>query len=75
MEKTLSTQTRKELRSIWDELSIEEQVDNFKKLSAVDAGRFFAELDAREQAKIAAWQAKRVPSIPRIQVDCRKQRT
>jgi magnesium transporter len=52
MEKTLSTLTRKELRSIWDELSPEEQVGNFKKLSAVEAGRFFAELDAREQAKI-----------------------
>jgi magnesium transporter len=52
MEKTLPTLNRKELRSVWSDLSTEEQVGSFKKLSAVEAGRFFADLDAREQAKI-----------------------
>jgi magnesium transporter len=52
MEKAIPTLSRKELRSVWDELSPEEQIGRFKKLSAVEAGRFFAELDAREQAKI-----------------------
>jgi len=52
MEKTSPTLNRKELRSVWSDLSTEEQVGSFKKLSAVEAGRFFADLDAREQAKI-----------------------
>jgi len=52
MERTVSTPTRKELRSIWDDLTVEEQIGQFKQLSAVEAGRFFQELDARDQAKI-----------------------
>jgi magnesium transporter len=52
MEKTLKPQTLAEFRDVWPELSLEEQISGFKRLSALEAGRFFAELDARDQAKI-----------------------
>jgi len=52
MEKTMPALNRKELRLVWSDLSQDEQVGSFKKLSAIEAGRFFADLDAREQAKI-----------------------
>ncbi len=52
MDKTISYVTRSELREVWSELDQEEQIENFKRLSALEASSFFAELDAREQAKI-----------------------
>jgi len=52
MEKTITATTRAELRDLWSELSPEEQISGFKSLSALEAGKFFAELDARDQAKI-----------------------
>src|SRR3984957_16588699 len=51
-EKTKMFLTRSHLREIWPELSIEEQLRKFKKLSALDAAHFFADLDARDQARI-----------------------
>ena len=43
---------RAQLRSAWPELSAEERINSFKKLSALDAARFFADLEPREQARI-----------------------
>jgi magnesium transporter len=48
----IETLNRKELRSVWSELSNDERIDSFRRLSAIEAGRFFADLDARDQAKI-----------------------
>lgn len=44
--------SRSDLREMWSELSPEEQVDNFKKLSALDAAKFFADLETHDQARI-----------------------
>jgi len=44
--------TRAHLREVWPALSSEEQINSFKNLSALDAGRFFADLEARDQARI-----------------------
>jgi magnesium transporter len=53
IEKIAPSLSRKDLREAWPDLSAEEQIASFKKLSAVEGGRFFGELlDAREQAKI-----------------------
>jgi len=52
MTKTLTANTHAQLRNIWAELSLEGQISGFKRLSALEAGKFFAQLDAREQAKI-----------------------
>src|ERR1700722_19083097 len=51
-EKTKMFLSRSHLREIWPELSIEEQIRKFKKLSALDAAHFFADLEARDQARI-----------------------
>lgn len=52
MEKTITPLTLAELRDVWPELSPEEQISNFKRLSALEAGTFFPGLDARDQAHI-----------------------
>ena len=52
MDKTIHPLTRSELRDAWSELDQDEQIEDFKRLSAIEASNFFAELDAREQAKI-----------------------
>ncbi len=44
--------TRSQLREMWSELSAEEQVNSFKKLSALDAAKFFADLETHHQARI-----------------------
>jgi len=51
-EKARVVLTRSHLREIWTELTLEEQIKRFKKLSALDAAHFFADLDARDQARI-----------------------
>ncbi len=43
---------RAQLREAWPELSEEERINGFKKLSALEAGRFFADLEPRDQANI-----------------------
>lgn len=52
MEKTKTLITRAKLRDIWSELGPDERISSFKQLSALEAGKFFAELDAREQAQM-----------------------
>jgi magnesium transporter len=44
--------SRSQLRDDWSELSAEEQVNSFKKLSALDAAKFFADLETHDQARI-----------------------
>jgi len=50
--KTKHVLTRTQLREIWPELSPEEQIRKFKKLSALEAAHFFADLQTRDQARI-----------------------
>ncbi len=51
-EKTKHVLTRTQLREIWPELTLEEQIRKFKKLSALEAAHFFADLQTRDQARI-----------------------
>lgn len=51
-EKAKHVMTRSQLLEIWSELSPQEQISRFKRLSALDAARFFADLSARDQAHI-----------------------
>jgi len=44
--------TRRQLMEVWPELSVEEQINGFKKLSALDAAQLFADLEPRDQARI-----------------------
>ncbi len=52
IEEQSQTLTRAQIKEVWSELSTEEQINSFKKLSALDAARFFADLEARDQARI-----------------------
>jgi magnesium transporter len=51
-EKVKTAMTRSQLREVWPELTLEEQIKKFKKLSVLDAAHFFADLEARDQARI-----------------------
>lgn len=51
-EQSAALLSRSSLREVWSKLSAEERVNNFKKLSALDAAAFFAELETHDQARI-----------------------
>ena len=51
-EQNAANLSRSQLREIWSTLAPEEQVNSFKKLSALDAAKFFADLETHDQSKI-----------------------